>query len=238
MWSAVSMVSSSCSTTITVLPRSRSRSRVSIRRRLSRWCRPMEGSSRMYSTPTRLEPIWVASRMRCASPPDSVAGRAVQVEIADAHRVQEREPLPDLLEHPPADQSLALGQLACRTRKRDQLGHRQQAQLVQVESAHRHRQTLRPQPGALAGRARHLRHVLLDLLAHVVGVGLPVAALQVRHDAFEVRHVAALEAPAVGVGDVEALALRAVEEDVLDLLRAATARGCRRPAGTSPPEPG
>ena len=27
----------------------------------------------MYSTPTRLEPICVASRIRCASPPDSVA---------------------------------------------------------------------------------------------------------------------------------------------------------------------
>ena len=39
---------------------------------LSRWCRPIEGSSRMYMTPTRLEPIWVASRIRCASPPESV----------------------------------------------------------------------------------------------------------------------------------------------------------------------
>ena len=72
MWSAARMVPSSCSTTITVLPRSRSRSSVAIRRSLSRWCRPIEGSSRMYSTPTRLDPIWVASRIRCASPPDSV----------------------------------------------------------------------------------------------------------------------------------------------------------------------
>ena len=39
--SAVRMVSSSCSTTISVLPRSRSRVSVSISRRLSRWCRPM-----------------------------------------------------------------------------------------------------------------------------------------------------------------------------------------------------
>ena len=41
------IVSSSCSTTTTVLPRSRRRSSVSMRRRLSRWCRPMLGSSRM-----------------------------------------------------------------------------------------------------------------------------------------------------------------------------------------------
>ena len=44
-WSAIRMVSSSCSTTMTVLPRSRRRSKVVIRRLLSRWCRPMDGSS-------------------------------------------------------------------------------------------------------------------------------------------------------------------------------------------------
>src|SRR3972149_2874823 len=37
------MVSSSCSTTMTVLPRSRRRSRVESRRALSRWGRPGEG---------------------------------------------------------------------------------------------------------------------------------------------------------------------------------------------------
>ena len=67
------MVSSSCSTTIRVLPRSRIRLRVLSSLSLSRWCRPMEGSSRMYNTPIRLEPIWVASRIRWASPPDRVA---------------------------------------------------------------------------------------------------------------------------------------------------------------------
>ena len=39
---------------------------------LSRWCRPMEGSSRIYSTPIREEPIWVARRIRWLSPPDRV----------------------------------------------------------------------------------------------------------------------------------------------------------------------
>ena len=33
----------------------------------------MLGSSRMYSTPCNPDPICVASRMRCASPPDSVS---------------------------------------------------------------------------------------------------------------------------------------------------------------------
>ena len=44
-WSATRMVSSSCSTTMTVLPRSRSRFNVPISRWLSRWWRPMDGSS-------------------------------------------------------------------------------------------------------------------------------------------------------------------------------------------------
>lgn len=73
--SATLMVSSSCSTTMSVLPMSRSRTRVSISRWLSRWCRPMDGSSRTYRTPTRPEPIWVARRMRWASPPERVPPR-------------------------------------------------------------------------------------------------------------------------------------------------------------------
>jgi hypothetical protein len=44
-----------------------------IRRSLSRWCRPIEGSSSTYITPVRPEPICEARRMRCASPPESVS---------------------------------------------------------------------------------------------------------------------------------------------------------------------
>ena len=78
-WSAILMVSSSCSTTMTVLPRSRSRSSVPISRWLSRWCSPMEGSSSTYNTPTRPDPIWLARRMRCASPPERVAAERARV---------------------------------------------------------------------------------------------------------------------------------------------------------------
>ncbi len=66
------MVSSSCSTTITVLPKSRRRFSVPSSLWLSRWCRPMDGSSRMYNTPIREEPIWVARRIRWLSPPERV----------------------------------------------------------------------------------------------------------------------------------------------------------------------
>ena len=71
MKSAVRIVSSSCSMTTTVLPMSRRESNVLINFRLSRWCKPIDGSSRMYSTPISFEPIWVARRIRCASPPES-----------------------------------------------------------------------------------------------------------------------------------------------------------------------
>ena len=47
IWSAAYMVSSSCSTTISVLPRSRRRFNVAISLSLSLWCRPMDGSSRI-----------------------------------------------------------------------------------------------------------------------------------------------------------------------------------------------
>ena len=70
--SAERMVSWSCSTTSTVFPRSRIPLSVSSKRALSRWCRPIEGSSRIYRQPISWEPIWVARRMRCASPPDRV----------------------------------------------------------------------------------------------------------------------------------------------------------------------
>ena len=76
-WSAASIASSSCSTTITELPRSRRCFSVSMRRALSRWCRPMDGSSSTYITPVSPEPIWLASRMRCASPPESVSAERV-----------------------------------------------------------------------------------------------------------------------------------------------------------------
>ena len=66
------MVSSSCSTTITVFPKSRKCFRVPSSLSLSRWCRPMLGSSKIYRTPIKEEPIWVARRIRWLSPPESV----------------------------------------------------------------------------------------------------------------------------------------------------------------------
>ena len=52
---------------------SRKRLSVSNKRSLSRWCSPMDGSSNTYMTPVKPLPIWLAKRMRCASPPDRVS---------------------------------------------------------------------------------------------------------------------------------------------------------------------
>ena len=81
-WSADSIVSASCSTTMTLLPRSRRRRSVAMRRRLSRWCRPIDGSSSTYMTPESSEPSCDASRIRCASPPDSVAAARSSVRYS------------------------------------------------------------------------------------------------------------------------------------------------------------
>ena len=72
IWSAAYIVSSSCSTTNTVFPWSLNFFKVSISFSLSLWCKPILGSSKIYSTPVNPEPICVASLIRWASPPDNV----------------------------------------------------------------------------------------------------------------------------------------------------------------------
>ncbi len=77
--SASRIVSSSCSTTNTVLPKSRKPLSVSSNRELSRGCNPIEGSSNTYKTPTSLDPTCVANRIRCASPPERVTAERFKV---------------------------------------------------------------------------------------------------------------------------------------------------------------
>jgi hypothetical protein len=51
----------------------------------------MLGSSRIYSTPMRLDPIWVARRMRWLSPPERVPAARARGEIAQSHALQEAQ---------------------------------------------------------------------------------------------------------------------------------------------------
>ena len=72
IWSADLIASSSCSTTMTVLPKFLRFFKVFISFVLSLWWRPIEGSSKTYVTPTNPDPIWLASLILWASPPDNV----------------------------------------------------------------------------------------------------------------------------------------------------------------------
>ena len=105
--SAVAMVSSSCSTTMRVLPRSRSRVSVSISRWLSRWCSPMrrlvedvehadQPGADLRGQP---DPLRLATGQR--------AGRPVEREVVEADVEQEAEAGLDLLDHPLGDLPLA-----------------------------------------------------------------------------------------------------------------------------------
>ena len=175
--SAVRMVSSSCSTTIRVLPRFFSRTSVSIRRWLSRWCSPIDGSSSTYSTPTRPEPIWVARPDPLGLAAGEGGRRPVQRQVVQTDVDQEPEPGVHLLQHPFGDGLLAAEQL--RTVRKNSLASPMDsaAHLGDGPPADGHGQDLGLEPGAAAGRARHLAHVALVLLARPVALGLGVAAL-------------------------------------------------------------
>ena len=81
--SAARMVSSSCSTTSTVLPRSRRRSSVRSAARCRAGAARSTARRARTARPTRLAPICVARRMRCASPPESVRRGAIEREVAE-----------------------------------------------------------------------------------------------------------------------------------------------------------
>ena len=155
------------------------------------------------------EPLRLAARER--------ARCTVEVEIADADVVEEREPLADLLHDPAADQLLGRREVEL-VEARERPGDRLLGERVDREPAHGDREHLGLEPRALADRAGAHRHVLLDALALVARVRLAVAPLEVRHKPLERHRVLALAAHPVLVGDEEAVPARAEEEPVLILL--------------------
>ena len=155
------------------------------------------------------QPLRLAARERLR--------RAVELEVADADVVQERQPLADLLHDPVADQLLGARQLQL-VQERQRPRHRHLREGVDRQVADRDREHLRLEARALADRARPEAHVLLDPLALLRRVGLPVPPLQGRDQPLERHRVLALPAHAVPVGDVDPLAVRPVEEPVLLLL--------------------
>ena len=94
----------------------------------------------------------------------------------------------------------------------------QVTELVDGQSAHRHRQQLLPQPPAVAGGTGTLGHQLLQIPFAAVAVGLPIAALQVVQDPLKGLVQGAL-APRLVVVEGQLFPLGAVEDDVHDLRR-------------------
>ena len=110
-WSAARIVPSSCSTTITVLPRSRSRSSVRDQALVVALVQADRGLVEDVEDADQAradlgrepDPLRLAARQR--------RRRALERQVADPDRVEEPEPLADLADDEPRDRALGLGQL-------------------------------------------------------------------------------------------------------------------------------
>ena len=107
----------------------------------------------MYSTPTSEEPIWVARRIRWASPAGQGRGGPVHRQVADADVLEEAQPLGDLAQDQPRDVAVGLGQLDL-LEPLQRPPRRQRAEVLDPGAADEHRARLRPQARAAALRAR------------------------------------------------------------------------------------
>ncbi len=117
--------------------------------------------------------------------------RPVQGQVVQAHVEQEAHPRVDFLHDPLGDLHVAVGQLQ-REQELGQVTDGQRAQLRDRLAVHRHGQRHRLEPGAVAGRARHLAHVAGELLPAGVRLRLGVPALDPRDHALEVGVIRAL----------------------------------------------
>jgi hypothetical protein len=186
-WSAARIMSSSCSTTSTLLPRSRRcagcRSGGRCRAGAGRcWARPARTSRR--SGPSRSG--WPGGCAGLAAA--ERLGAAVQAQVVQAHVVQELQPQADLAHHLVGDLGLGAVQLQ-RGRSRPAPRQRGVADLVDGARLGRPRRSSRgaPRAQARAGavRAGLQAAVARQFLAHRHRVGLAVAPLHVGDDALE-----------------------------------------------------
>ena len=144
-------------------------------------------------------------------------GGAIHREVADAHVLQELQPLGDLAQDQPRDVTVGLRELHL-LQPLQRPPRRQRREVLDPRPPHEHRARLRAQARAVAHRARAQRHVLLDLLARPLRFRLLVAALQVLDDPLKARRIRAPAPVAVAVGDVQLLAVGPIQEQVAVLL--------------------
>ena len=180
MWSARRMVSSSCSTTRTVFPRSR---------RAPSVCSSFAVVARVEADAGFVEHVEDADEAApdLGGEADALgfaaregAGGARQREVAEPHVVEELEPLDDLLEDGDAD----LGRLAAggagvvepAAEERAEFGHGLRGDGGEGEPLQRDGPALGAQPAAFAGETGGEGHVLLEREAHALARRLVVAA--------------------------------------------------------------
>ena len=155
MWSAARMVSSSCSTTITVLPMSRKRSQradqpvvVALVQADGRLVQHVADADQAAADLRgQADPLGLAAGERAA--------HAVQRQVAQPDVDQEFQAVLDFLEDLGGDQRL-LGVELKRVEEALCVADADPAHLADVLAADRHRHRLRPQPRALARPARLL----------------------------------------------------------------------------------
>ena len=143
---------------------------------------------------------------------------ALQREVAHPDVVQEAQPLRDLPDDAVADEALRLAQRQP-AEEAERLAHAEERELVDVEPADGDGEAGRLEPRPVALRARPVGHVLLDLLAHLLGLGLGEAPLQMLDDPREARAVVPHAPAVVAVAERDALLAGPVQEEVAVGLR-------------------
>ncbi len=193
-----------------MLPRSRRWCRAVSSRRLSRGCRPMVGSSSTYSTPVRPLPIWLARRMRCDSPPDSVGAGRRQRQVIEADIDQELQAVADLAQQFAGHLLLGRRQLQ-RLEQSERFAERQGAQF-----ARRQGRAVGPEgrrQAAASSRSREPRQVRAGDLADQVVEPLAVGGADARRLVDGREQSLVLEADAVAVSVASFLVAARVERD-------------------------
>ena len=166
------------------------------------------------------------------------AGRSVHGHIVQAYILQKTQPALDFLEDLVAYGLVSGGQSFSRMvpggvrvylpDPRGRLADVLRANFHDAQAANGDRQGFGPETHAAAGLARPRRHIALNFLAGVVGLGLPVAALQVGDHPFKGR-VPTVGTPLMGlVVDGDLLGLVAVKDKVYLFLGQVLNRGLGR----------
>ena len=139
-------------------------------------------------------------------------GQVVKTDID-----QERQALANLLENPPGDFRF-LGRQLQPGKEGAGIAHAQGADLLDIPPGDLDAEGFRFQARPLARRAGHDVHVLFELLAGRLGIGLPQAALEVRHHPFK-RLVIIVPAVSLVVEEADWLLAGTVEQHLPDAFR-------------------